>query len=74
MTDNANSEGVEPLTIDVVSDAVCPWCFVGKRRLDEALDGARSSLTPAFPRAASAAWIISTASSAPTAPTTCTRA
>ena len=25
------------LTIDVVSDAVCPWCFVGKRRLDAAL-------------------------------------
>ena len=39
MTDNAGNEGVEPLTIDVVSDAVCPWCFVGKRRLDEALDG-----------------------------------
>ena len=39
MTDNAGNEGVEPLTIDVVSDAVCPWCFVGKRRLDEALAG-----------------------------------
>jgi predicted DsbA family dithiol-disulfide isomerase len=26
-----------PLVIDVVSDAVCPWCFVGKRRLDSAL-------------------------------------
>jgi len=25
------------LFIDVVSDAVCPWCFVGKRRLDAAL-------------------------------------
>lgn len=23
--------------IDVVSDAVCPWCFVGKRRLEAAL-------------------------------------
>jgi predicted DsbA family dithiol-disulfide isomerase len=27
------------LTIDVVSDVVCPWCFVGKRRLDMALRG-----------------------------------
>lgn len=25
------------LTIDVVSDVVCPWCYVGKRRLDAAL-------------------------------------
>jgi predicted DsbA family dithiol-disulfide isomerase len=25
------------MTIDVVSDAVCPWCFVGKRRLEAAL-------------------------------------
>ena len=27
----------EPLTIDVVSDVVCPWCFIGKRRLEKAL-------------------------------------
>ena len=25
------------LTIDVVSDVVCPWCFIGKRRLEAAL-------------------------------------
>jgi predicted DsbA family dithiol-disulfide isomerase len=25
------------LIIDVVSDVVCPWCFVGKRRLEAAL-------------------------------------
>ena len=25
------------LTIDVVSDVVCPWCFIGKRRLEGAL-------------------------------------
>lgn len=25
------------LMIDVISDVVCPWCFVGKRRLDVAL-------------------------------------
>lgn len=23
--------------IDIVSDTICPWCFVGKRRLDKAL-------------------------------------
>lgn len=27
----------DPVVIDVVSDVVCPWCFLGKRRLDAAL-------------------------------------
>lgn len=27
-----------PITIDVVSDAVCPWCFIGQKRLDLALE------------------------------------
>jgi len=26
-----------PLTIDVLSDVVCPWCLIGKRRLEQAL-------------------------------------
>jgi predicted DsbA family dithiol-disulfide isomerase len=25
------------LSIDIVSDVVCPWCFIGKRRLERAL-------------------------------------
>jgi predicted DsbA family dithiol-disulfide isomerase len=25
------------ITIDIVSDTVCPWCFIGKRRLERAL-------------------------------------
>jgi len=25
------------LTIDVISDVVCPWCFIGKRHLESAL-------------------------------------
>jgi predicted DsbA family dithiol-disulfide isomerase len=29
--------GQRPLRIDVVSDVVCPWCFIGKRRLEKAL-------------------------------------
>jgi predicted DsbA family dithiol-disulfide isomerase len=28
---------IEPFQIDVVSDVVCPWCFIGKRRLGRAL-------------------------------------
>ena len=36
--------GQQPLRIDVVSDVVCPWCFIGKRRLEKALQ-----LTPGIP-------------------------
>ena len=27
-----------PISIDVVSDVMCPWCYIGKRRLEAALD------------------------------------
>ena len=27
----------QPLVIDVISDVVCPWCFLGKKRLEKAL-------------------------------------
>jgi predicted DsbA family dithiol-disulfide isomerase len=27
----------KPLKIDVVSDVVCPWCYIGKRRIENAL-------------------------------------
>src|SRR5260221_5771527 len=26
------------IRIDVVSDVVCPWCYIGKRRLEKAMD------------------------------------
>nr|CAX84015.1 Predicted dithiol-disulfide isomerase involved in polyketide biosynthesis [uncultured bacterium] len=26
-----------PVRVDVVFDAVCPWCFIGKRRLEQAM-------------------------------------
>src|SRR5262245_55719101 len=32
--DNHNAH---PRTIDIVSDVICPWCFIGKRRLEKAL-------------------------------------
>ena len=31
------TESIPALEIDIVSDVVCPWCFVGKRQLEEAL-------------------------------------
>jgi predicted DsbA family dithiol-disulfide isomerase len=27
----------KPLTIAIVSDVICPWCYLGKRRLEQAL-------------------------------------
>src|ERR1700682_4815880 len=27
-----------PLHIDIVSDVICPWCYIGKRRLARALE------------------------------------
>src|SRR5207342_3216749 len=34
----------QPVRIDVVSDVVCPWCFIGKRRLEKAIE-----LSPGVP-------------------------
>jgi predicted DsbA family dithiol-disulfide isomerase len=28
---------LKPLTIDIVSDVVCPWCYIGKHRIETAL-------------------------------------
>jgi predicted DsbA family dithiol-disulfide isomerase len=25
------------LHIDIISDVICPWCFIGKRRLEKAI-------------------------------------
>lgn len=27
---------IDVLTVDVISDVMCPWCYIGKRRLDRA--------------------------------------
>ena len=32
------------LQVDMVSDVVCPWCFIGKRRLEKAI-----ALQPSIP-------------------------
>lgn len=33
------SDGVNPttITVDVVSDVVCPWCYIGQKRLEKAI-------------------------------------
>jgi len=34
----------EKLRIDVVSDVVCPWCYIGKRRLEKAIETLAESI------------------------------
>ena len=34
---NTSNGPIKPLTIDIVSDVVCPWCYIGKRRIENAL-------------------------------------
>jgi predicted DsbA family dithiol-disulfide isomerase len=38
------------LTIDIVSDVVCPWCFIGKRRLAAALRELKDERPDVLPR------------------------
>src|SRR5690606_29807263 len=33
------------IKIDVISDVVCPWCYIGKRRLEKALNKLDSEYT-----------------------------
>lgn len=34
---NGKDETMERITIDIVSDVVCPWCYLGKARLELAI-------------------------------------
>jgi predicted DsbA family dithiol-disulfide isomerase len=34
----ASVTGKKLIQIDVSSDTVCPWCFVGKKNLDKAME------------------------------------
>jgi predicted DsbA family dithiol-disulfide isomerase len=35
-----------PLTVEIWSDVVCPWCYIGKRRFEQALDTLRNGPEP----------------------------
>ncbi|GAA0185888.1 transferase [Lithospermum erythrorhizon] len=36
-----NNNGKKLIKIDISSDTVCPWCFVGKKHLDKAIDSVK---------------------------------
>jgi len=38
---NRYRSGSDSLTVDVISDVICPWCFIGKRRLEKAITSYR---------------------------------
>jgi predicted DsbA family dithiol-disulfide isomerase len=40
------SASAKALRIEVVSDVVCPWCYIGKRRLEKALALVGDALAP----------------------------
>ena len=33
------------IAVDVISDVICPWCFIGKRRLEKAIAFYRKPVT-----------------------------
>lgn len=37
---------MKPMRIDFVSDVVCPWCVIGLKALEQALDNASDVVTP----------------------------
>ena len=36
------------LAVDVISDVICPWCYIGRRRLENALAEAGVEVTVAW--------------------------
>ncbi|EDQ32886.1 putative dithiol-disulfide isomerase involved in polyketide biosynthesis [Hoeflea phototrophica DFL-43] len=44
MTSTPTLTTAPALTIDVVSDVMCPWCYIGKRRLEAALADVRKEM------------------------------
>ena len=37
LSNRSDSASLATLSVDVIADLVCPWCYIGKRRLDDAL-------------------------------------
>ncbi|MGV3667847.1 MAG: DsbA family oxidoreductase [Leptospira bouyouniensis] len=40
------STNSEVFPIDIVSDVACPWCYVGKKKLEKALEQVGNTITP----------------------------
>ena len=42
-----HKETAQSITVEVYADVICPWCYIGKRRLDAAFE-ARPAITPHY--------------------------
>src|SRR5215472_2811034 len=42
-TSRTGAAAAPGLVVDVVSDVVCPWCYIGKRKLEAALSELRAN-------------------------------
>jgi len=45
LSQRGDNNAAGELKVDVVADFVCPWCYLGKRRLDQALDAIQGPRT-----------------------------
>ncbi len=59
MAGNNDSNSPATLQVDIIADLICPWCYLGKRRLDDALSAVHGpslvswypfQLNPAMPK------------------------
>ena len=48
--------------IDVISDVICPWCYIGKRQLERALDLLEKQVDVAPKDIPCASWRLAAAS------------
>ena len=45
--DQTQQSGSRTIQVDVYADVICPWCYIGKRRLDLAF-AQRPEIRPAY--------------------------
>ena len=36
MQDQSAPTGIRTVSVEIFADVICPWCYIGKRRLDDA--------------------------------------
>ena len=47
MQDQTQQSGSRTIQVEIYADVICPWCYIGKRRLDLAF-AQRSEIRPAY--------------------------
>ena len=47
MQDQSAPTGLRTVSVEIYADVICPWCYIGKRRLDDAF-AARPEIRPSY--------------------------